>query len=207
MPRANRNKGAGQPNDRPRWQTTWPAQAHTEPLCPGQGLTGMWRIANRWLLALVAAAPAAAWAASSSVTFVNPEKFTDIARYGDQREALRTRTEIEHFIQQLAARKLPADQALQIDVLDVNRAGMIEPWRLRPYDVRVMRAVTWPSMKLRYRLMQGEQVLASGEESISDMSYLDGPNAYPTDDPLRYEKRMLAEWFQNRLVDRRPALR
>jgi hypothetical protein len=159
------------------------------------------------LAVLVAALPMAGWAASASVTFVEPEKFTDIARYGDQREAARTRSEIQRFIEQLAARKLPADEALQIDVLDVNRAGLIEPWHHRPYDVRVMRAATWPSMKLRYRLVQGEQVLASGEESISDMNYLDHPNGYSTEDPLRYEKRMLAEWFQDRLVERRPALR
>jgi hypothetical protein len=169
----------------------------------------MTRISNRWPLALLvplawAVFPAAAAAATSNVTFVDPEKFTDIARYGDQREAARTRGEIERFIKELAARRLPSEQALQIDVLDVHRAGMIEPWRFRSYDVRVMRSATWPSMKLRYRLTLGDQVLASGEEAISDMSYLDRPNPYSTDDPLRYEKLMLSAWFQNRLVDRKP---
>src|ERR1700756_3847231 len=125
----------------------------------------MLRSSNRWVLAALAALPVAAWAASASVTFVNPEKFTDIARYADEPEAARTRTEIEGFIKQLAARRLPAQQALQVEVLDVNRAGMVEPWRFRAYDVRVMRSVTWPSMKLRYRLVLGDQVLASGEET------------------------------------------
>ena len=182
--------------------------AHTEPLHPDPGLTGMLRSANRWGLAvLVAALPAGVWAANASVTFVDPEKFTDIARYGDQREAARNRGEIEGFLKQLAARNLPAEQALQIEVLDVNRAGMVEPWRFRAYDVRVMRSVTWPSMKLRYRLIKGDQVLASGEETISDMNYLERTNPYPTEDPLRYEKRMLSEWFQNRLVEPKAAAR
>jgi hypothetical protein len=167
----------------------------------------MLRSANRWVLAALAALPVSAWAASASVTFVNPEKFTDIARYADEPEAAHTRTEIERFIKQLAARRLPAEQALQVEVLDVNRAGMLEPWRFRAYDVRVMRSATWPSMKLRYRLVLGDQVLASGEETISDMNYLQRPDPYPTEDPLRYEKRMLSEWFQNRLVEHKAAAR
>ena len=93
-------------------------------------------------------------------------------------------------------------------MLDVDLAGLVEPWHYRlPYDVRVLRSVTWPSVKLRYRLVQGEQVLASGDETISDMNYLEHPNAYSTTDPLRYEKWMLDEWFEDRLVDRRPAPR
>jgi hypothetical protein len=168
----------------------------------------MSRIAHGSLIALMMAVlPAGALAASANVTFVNPEKFTDIGRYGDEREAARNRTEISHFLEQLAARRLPPEQALQIEVLDVNLAGLVEPWRFHAYDVRVMRSATWPSMRLRYRLMLGDQVLASGEETISDMNYLQHVNAYPTDDHLRYEKWMLDEWLQNRLVDRRPGPR
>jgi hypothetical protein len=72
------------------------------------------------------------------------------------------------------------------------------------YDVRIMRAVTWPSIKLRYQLRQDGQVVASGVETVADMRYLDLPNSYPDGDPLRYEKRMLDEWFSPRLVERRP---
>jgi Protein of unknown function (DUF3016) len=164
----------------------------------------MSRIAGRWLfLLMMPPVPVGALAASANVTFVHPENFTDIARYGDQQETTRISDEITRFIDQLAVRKLPADEALQIEVLDVDRAGMVEPWHWRPYDVRVMRSATWPSIKLRYRLVQGDRELASGEEAIADMNYLDHPNPYPTDDSLRYEKRMLAQWFQDRLVDRK----
>jgi hypothetical protein len=169
----------------------------------------MMKISNRsrsgalaLVLSALAALPGVASAATANVAFVDPDKFADIGRYGDQREAARTQTDIERFIKDLAARRLPSQATLQIDVLDVNRAGLVEPWHHRPYDVRVMRSATWPSMKLRYRLTLGDQVLASGEESISDMSYLDHPNPYSTDDPLRYEKSMLSDWFQKRLVDR-----
>jgi DUF3016 family protein len=166
----------------------------------------MVRKLQRWLIALIPLLPGAALAASANVTFVHPEKFADIGPYADQRESARNQAEISHFLEQLAARRLPPDEALQIEVLDVDLAGRLEPWRIQtPYDFRVMVDVTWPSMKLRYRLVRGEQVLASGEESIADMNYLEHPNGYPTSDSLRYEKWMLEYWFQNRLVDRKPA--
>jgi hypothetical protein len=138
---------------------------------------------------------------------VSPEKFTDAGRYGDEREAAANRTEIAQQIEQLAARKLPAGQRLEVEVLDVVLAGFLE---YRPFwneQVRVMRDATWPSIKLRYRLTQGEQVVASGEETVSDMRYLERPNPYSTTDRLRYEKRMLDEWFEERIVERKAALR
>ena len=148
---------------------------------------------------------ASALAGTARVTFVSPEKFTDIGRYGDQREAAENRSEVAQHIEQLAARKLPPGQIIEVDVLDVSLAGRLEPWHFRLWDVRFMRSVTWPSMKLRYRLNEGDQILASGEETVADMDYLQRINAYPTSDPRRYEKRMLDEWFERRLVDREPA--
>lgn len=168
----------------------------------------MWRILDRWLLALLMAGlSAGALAGSAHVSFLNPEKFTDIGPYGDEREAAQNRSEIARHIERLAARKLPADQVLEVAVLDVDLAGNFEPWHFWPRDVRVMRTVTWPSIKLRYVLKQGEQVLASGEETVSDMAYLDHINSYSSSDPLRYDKRMLDRWFQQRLIERTAASR
>jgi hypothetical protein len=150
---------------------------------------------------------------------VNPDQFTDIGRYGDGREAAGNRAELARHIEHLAASKLPADQTLEVEILDVTLAGRLESWSTGLHDVprfasrgawpfgsdvRVMRSATWPSIKLRYRLTQGEQVVASGEESVSDMSYLDWPNSYPSGDSLRYEKSMLDSWFHQRLVQHQP---
>jgi hypothetical protein len=148
---------------------------------------------------------ASALAGTAQVTFVSPEKFTDIGRYTDSREAAENRAQIARHIEQLAERELPAEQTLEVEVLDVQLAGRFEYRYLWPREVRVMRPVTWPSIKLRYRLKLGEQVLASGEETVSDLDYLQRINLYPTSDPRRYEKRMLDEWFRQRLVERKPA--
>jgi Protein of unknown function (DUF3016) len=167
----------------------------------------VWHVACRLGLGLaVASLSAGALAGTAHVTFLNPEKFTDIGRYGDAREAAENRSQIAQHLEKLAARELPPDQALDVEVLDVALAGRFEYRHLWPREVRVMRAVTWPSIKLRYRLKLGDQVLAAGEETVSDMDYLQRINAYPTSDPRRYEKRMLDEWFEQRLVERKQAL-
>ena len=157
-------------------------------------------------------------AATAHVTFVNPENFRFIGRYGDAHEAATNQAELAHHIEHLAATKLPADQTLDVEVLDVRLAGRADSW---PYalqdlplvpsranlplgnEIRVMRPQgTWPSIKLRYQLKRGEQVVASGEEYDNDMRYLDRANSYPSDDALRYEKQMLDRWFQSKLIQR-----
>jgi hypothetical protein len=163
------------------------------------------RITVRLGLALaMAGLSASPLAATARVTFVNPEKFTDIGRYGDARDAADNQADIARHIEKLASRELPPDQVLDLEVLDVELAGRFEYRYLWPREVRVLRPVTWPSIKLRYQLKLGDQVLAAGEETVSDMDYLQRINAYPTSDPRRYEKRMLDEWFQQRLVARKP---
>ena len=48
------------------------------------------------------------------------------------------------------------------------------------------------------------QVIASGEERLRDMMYLDGrSNRYSTGDPLRYEKQMIDEWFSKKIAPKR----
>jgi hypothetical protein len=168
----------------------------------------MSRIGIRLLLVLLLIGLlAGALAGTARSVFVQPEKFTDIGPFGDRREAAANCDEIARHLQELAAAKLPQEQTLEVDVLDVDMGGRLEPWRHRIPEVRVMRAVTWPSIKLRYRLSAGGQVLASGEETLADMDYLERINAYPTGDSLRYEKRMLDDWFQKRLIERKPARR
>ena len=51
-------------------------------------------------------------------------------------------------------------------------------------------------MELQYRLEQDGQVVASGSDRLSNMTYLDRLNRYAGSDTLRYEKPMLDEWFK-----------
>jgi hypothetical protein len=179
----------------------------------------MSRIGASAAFALLFSMSGGALAATAHVTFVNPESIADLAAYGDEREAAATEAALSSCLERLAATKLPADQTLEIEILDLRLAGQRQSWwnamqtpplqisragRL-PFgdDVRVTQLASWPSVKLRYRLKQGDQVLASGEDAVSDLKYLDRAGFYSSDDPLRFEKQMLRDWFQRRLVQPR----
>ncbi|HEX4583396.1 MAG TPA: DUF3016 domain-containing protein [Burkholderiaceae bacterium] len=155
----------------------------------------------------MAAVSACAFAGTAHVTFVSPEKFADIGPFINGPEAAANMAEIARHIEQLAARRLPADQVLEVDVLDVRLAGTLDPRRYRNTPYRVMREGSWPSITVRHRLTQGGSVLASGEETVSDGTYLHFINRYPDGDPLRFEKRMLDNWFDSRFVRRQVSSR
>jgi hypothetical protein len=87
---------------------------------------------------------------------------------------------------------------LKIEVTDVDLAGREDPMRRGAMEVRVMDGRTdWPRMRLRYQLEQNGKVIASGNAALSDMSYLQRINRYSSNDALRYEKKMIDEWFED----------
>lgn len=151
---------------------------------------------------LVAAGCAAA--ADVSVTFVQPETFTDAGSSrgrATQRELAELQQEIHEHLQRLADRKLAASDTLNIEVLDIDLAGSFEPHRLaRLSDVRVIRDVASPRITLRYTLKQGDRVVTGPEEQLSDMSFLLSHNRYMSGDRLRYEKPLLDAWFEKRFA-------
>jgi len=149
-------------------------------------------------------------AGTLTVSFPHPETYTDAAyrsAYGSDRERAQVMNDIRRHFDELAARYLPQGYALSIEVLDVDLAGHFEPWRVRAYDVRIVRDVTWPRMTLRYELRGSDgAVLASGEQRISDQNFNMGVNIYSQSDRLRYEKAMMDRWFDE-TVRRRIAAR
>ena len=143
-------------------------------------------------------------AASVSVTFVQPEKFTD-AGYSrgraTPRELAELQQDIQQHLQRLADRKLAASDTLQVEVLDIDLAGDFESTRLTRFaDVRVVRDIASPRITLRYSLKQGDRVMAGPEEQLSDMNFLWGHNRYSSGDRLRYEKPLLDAWFEKRFA-------
>ncbi len=87
-------------------------------------------------------------------------------------------------------------QELTIEILDVDLAGELR-WR-HFGDVRILRPVTWPRIKLRYALTSDGLEVATGEELVSDRSYLMRPSTRRCHDALRFEKAMLDDWFRRR---------
>ena len=139
--------------------------------------------------------------AGATVAFVHPETFTDMPFASWERE--RVMDDLRAHFDKLAA-KLPAGQQLKVDVTDVDLAGQTWPTRFGGQDIRIMNGgADWPRIALRYTITAPDaQVVKSGEENLSDMAYQQHMTRYGGDDALRYEKRMLDQWFQNRIAAR-----
>jgi hypothetical protein len=134
-----------------------------------------------------------AFAADVTVHYVQPEKFVDMPYEPWEREDVMKQL-TEHFT--WLGKKLPADQQLTIEVLDIDLAGRIIPGARSGRDLRILRGeADWPRMRLHYSLAQGGTVLASGNADLSDMAYLQKINRYAEGDPVRFEKAMIDEWF------------
>lgn len=84
--------------------------------------------------------------------------------YASEKDRADVQRDIERHFQRLAERGLPAGDTPAIEVLDIDLAGWFEPFTFRTAaEVRIMRDVTWPRIKLRCALTRGDQLLASGE--------------------------------------------
>ena len=146
-----------------------------------------------WIAAALLLAAAGAASAGVTVKYQDPDKFFDVPEFEkDRNQLLKELT--AHFDK--LGKELPAGQQLTITVTDLDLAGRIEPRRRTMHDIRILRGgADWPTMQLRYTLEQDGKVIASGDEKLSNMMYLDRLNRYPSEDTLRYEKQMVDEWF------------
>jgi hypothetical protein len=136
--------------------------------------------------------------ADVTVTFHEPQKFTDTGRHRyDKDVTLKT---LEDHLQSLGKEYLPPNQNLAIEILDVDLAG--EERFAGSQDIRIQRGrADWPSIRLRYTLERDGHKEPSREERISDMNYQWRPLPNRTE-ALGYEKRMLEEWFRKRFEAR-----
>jgi hypothetical protein len=129
------------------------------------------------------------------VAFTAPDRYTDIGfGAGEQKSNLAS---LSDELEKLGKRYLEPSQQLKVEVLDVDLAGRIPPNSVRDFRVMTGRA-DWPRIKLRWTL-QSNGESKSGEETLSDMDYLQRPGI-KSPDTLPYERRMLDDWFKSRFV-------
>lgn len=143
-------------------------------------------------------------AASAAVTvhFVKPEDYPDMPFSPVDRDAVLK--DIGDYFIKLGA-DLPAGTDLRVEVLDLDLAGRIEPARRGTNDLRIMRGrADWPRMKLQFSIETGGKVVNSGEVQLQDMNYQFNSGRLSSSDPLRYEKKMIDDWFYKAVVPRKP---
>ena len=164
---------------------------------------------NRGIALISVAMTVASWTgfarADVAVSFINPERYTDISR--DPAESDMELREIGDHLKLLGKKYLESGVNLRIEILDIDLAGIDEIIGRQARWTRVIRSDTWPRIALRYVLDADGRVLDSAEETITDMSYLSRVRLNLPTETLRYEKQMLDDWFRTRIVERRPSSR
>jgi hypothetical protein len=146
-------------------------------------------------MALVLSAAAAQAGGSVQVSFVQPEKFSDVR--DAQLSSVSNLRELKRHLEELGARHVADAQSLTIEVLDVDLAGEIRFSRGWHENVRVLRdSADWPRIKLRVTLESADQPVQRVEQTVSDMAYLQRINRYRDGELLRHEKHMLDTWFE-----------
>lgn len=145
------------------------------------------------LLALTATAQA-----DVKVSFVNPERFSDI-RDNNGFRRLEVLKDLEAFLIAEAGKQLPG-RDVSFEITDEDLAGEVEPVGRHAQWLRVKRSHTSPAMSFRFEVREGNRVLQQGEARLRDLDYLSGFNVHPDGDPLRFEKRMLERWMSRELA-------
>ena len=168
------------------------------------------RVTATWLVAMAcvvstlgcsaASRPAGPEAASRlSVTFVQPERFTDVkdSVLRSERGTADLLGDLGRYLRAEGERQVPAGLALEVRVTDVDLAGEIEPWRGPQFDrVRIMREIYAPRIDLEFRLVDGQgAVVKQGRRVLRDPLYLTRA-ASNDSDRLRYDKQLLGDWLR-----------
>ncbi len=150
-------------------------------------------------LALAAGVFASSAYSAVTVTFTKSETYADMPFSQSGKDDVFA--ELRRHFEKLGA-KLPSGQDLKIEVRDIDLAGAIEPQRMSTNsDFRILRGgADWPMIELKYVIEAEGKSVKTGEARVNDLNYLRGLNRYSANEPLRYEKKMLDEWFQREII-------
>jgi len=134
-----------------------------------------------------------------TVTFENPEKFTDVkdSQIGTDKGRDFYLKEIRQLVEEEAGRLLPAGQKLTITFTDIDLAGDYLPSMPSGNDIRVIKDIYIPRMKFTYTITDAVgAVVKEGTENLSDMNFMMNPSIVNRSDPLFYDKAMLRDWLR-----------
>ena len=160
-----------------------------------KALLGKMAVAS--LLALAAGAASA----GVDVKYIESDKFADLPFAPWEREHVLK--ELTDYFGKLGE-KLPEGQDLALEVTEIDLAGREYPNMRGGRELRILKGTAdWPMMQLRYTLTQNGQILKTGDAKLSDMNYMQRINRFSDSDSLRAEKRMIEEWFNETILEKR----
>ena len=138
---------------------------------------------------------------SVSVTYVNPEQFTENRLYGrqDRFNRIDYLVQLKAYLIKQGQAVLKPGQSLHVDITNVRLAGAYEPWRGPEWSyVRIMRDIYSPRIDLNFRLVdQDGNVLREGKRVLRDPAYLNDVSLpAATGASLHYDKALLRRWLR-----------
>jgi len=139
-------------------------------------------------------AVAAVGGGSARVTFVNPDQFSDFRGSGHlgtlARDSLMA--DLRQFVEQEAARSIPAGRTLELRILDINDAGTTSSLQR---EVRVSRDSSPATVDFEYTLREGDKTIASGKEYVTGLAAPVGRTSRQ-DETMPAVKNALGRWVQ-----------
>lgn len=145
--------------------------------------------------------------ARAEVTYQRPESFTDLrdSDFESPRGRQHTLDQLRQHIARRTASALPTGYTLAVVVSDVDLAGDYEPWLTKLTDVRIVRAVYPPRIRLHYTVTDAKgQVLETAERTLTDAAFLH-TLAIDRNDTLRHEKALIDAWIRRDIRRMAPA--
>lgn len=139
--------------------------------------------------------------AGVTVKYIESDKFADLPFSPWDRE--QTLEQLTDYFAKLGE-QLPAGQDLEIEVTDIDLAGREYPNMRSGRELRILKGTAdWPIINLRYTLTQDGQVRKVGDSRLSDMNYMQRINRFSDSDALRAEKRMIEDWFNETILEKK----
>ncbi|TAN04768.1 MAG: DUF3016 domain-containing protein [Rhodanobacteraceae bacterium] len=138
---------------------------------------------------------------SVSVTYVNPQQFTENRLYGwqDRFNRVDYLAQLKAYLIKQGQAILKPGQSLHVNITDIRLAGAYEPWRGPQWSyVRIMRDIYSPRIDLNFKLIdQDGNVLREGKRVLRDPGYLSSGESLPgaTGASLYYDKALLRRWL------------
>jgi len=135
------------------------------------------------------------------VTFASPEKYTDVRDGYTPTDVGRQGIldQIRDYMKVQGQNYVPAGQTLSVTFTDIDLAGDFEPWRggTNNMDIRVIKDVYPPRIDLTFRLTGPDgAVIKEGKRQLRNLAFMADYAINPRD-TLRYEKKLLEDWFKN----------
>lgn len=149
-------------------------------------------------VALTATRPARA-DGTVSVAFQDPEQFTDVneRQFKTTPDKNQNLQQLKSWLEKRAGKMLTADQQLSVTFLDIDLAGAFEPWQGPSLqDVRVVKDIYPPRLKLRFQLKRADgSLISEGERELRDLGYLMKAGSIGSDS-LAHDKALLDSWLR-----------